>query len=258
MPSIEANGEQIYFLDEGEGPVVFFIHSLGTNSYLFREQISEMKKFYRCVAPDCRGHGSSSYSGKFTVENAASDHKAVLDHLGIEKCHLVGLSMGGPIAVNFNARWPEVAHSISLFDTFGRIRDGAEDLIYATQEAVAYLSMLEFGSQYAGDRLLPTTPIEKLDELSEEIAKCPPKAYVDTVRAIFTYDASNDLEKVNVPTFIAIGDSDDATPLEESEYLRDKIGSPEITIIPNAGHLSTIDNPKGFTSVLTNFLAAHS
>ena len=143
-------------------------------------------------------------------------------------------------------------------DTFGRIRDGAEDLIYATQEAVAYLSMLEFGSQYAGDRLLPTTPIEKLDELAEEIAKCPPKAYVDTVRAIFTYDASNDLAKVNVPTFIAIGDSDDATPFEESEYLRDKIGSPEITIIPNAGHLSTIDNPKGFTSVLTNFLAAHS
>ena len=113
MPSIEANGEQIYFLDEGEGPVVFFIHSLGTNSYLFREQISEMKKFYRCLAPDCRGHGSSSYSGKFTVENAASDHKAVLDHLGIEKCHLVGLSMGGQIAINLNARWPEVALSIS-------------------------------------------------------------------------------------------------------------------------------------------------
>ena len=44
MPSIEANGEQIYFLDEGDGPVVFFIHSLGTNSYLFREQILEMKK----------------------------------------------------------------------------------------------------------------------------------------------------------------------------------------------------------------------
>ena len=44
MPSIEANGEQIYFLDEGEGPVVFFIHSLGTNSYLFREQILDMKK----------------------------------------------------------------------------------------------------------------------------------------------------------------------------------------------------------------------
>ena len=55
MPSIEANGEQIYFLDEGVGPVVFFIHSLGTNSYLFREQILAMKRNYRCVAPDCRG-----------------------------------------------------------------------------------------------------------------------------------------------------------------------------------------------------------
>ena len=256
MPTIEANGEQIFFVDEGEGPPVLFIHSLGTNNYLYRDQIAGLKDRYRCIAPDCRGHGASSYNGTFTVEDVAADHKAVLDHLGVDKCHIVGLSMGGPIALNFNARWPGVVHSLVLADAFARVRPGGEDRIYATQEAVAYLSMQEFGSQYAGDRLMPTTDIEKLDELALEIAKCPPKGYVDTVRAVFTYDASGDLAKVSAPVLILIGDSDDATPMAESEFIRDGIPGSEIRVIPDAGHLSTIDSPAEFTAELRTFLDA--
>lgn len=254
MPTIEANGETIFFVDEGAGPPVLFVHSLGSNNSLYRDQIASLKDSYRCIAPDCRGHGASSYNGTFTVEDAAADHKAVLDHLGIDKCHIVGLSMGGPIAFNLNTRWPDLAQSMVIADSFARIRGGAEDRIYATQEAVAYLSMLEFGNQYAGDRLMPTTPIDKLDELAAEIAKCPPKAYVDTVRAIFTYDATGDLARVTAPTLILIGDSDDATPMAESEFIRDGIKGSEIRTIPDAGHLSTIDSPDEFTAELSAFL----
>ena len=256
MPAIEANGERIHFIDEGDGPPVLFIHSLGTNSYLYRDQIAALKSRWRCIAPDCRGHGASSCNGTFEIADVAADHKAVLDQLGIERCHVVGLSMGGPIALNLNARWPGVARSLVLADAFARLRDGAEDRIYATQEAVAYLSMREFGNQYAGDRLLPTTPIEKLDELAAEVAKCPPKAYVDTVRAVFTHDASGDLARVRVPTLILIGDGDDATPMAESEFIRDGIAGSTLRVIPKAGHLSTIDNPEGFTAALREFLDA--
>ncbi|MBT5049353.1 MAG: alpha/beta fold hydrolase [Rhodospirillaceae bacterium] len=254
MPSIEANGEQIYFVDEGDGPPVLFIHSLGTNNYLYRDQIAELKSRYRCIAPDCRAHGASSYTDPFTVEDMADDHKAVLDHLGIDSCHVVGLSMGGPIALSLNARYPGVVKSLVLADSFARIRPGGEDRIYATQEAVAYLSMLEFGSQYAGDRLMPTTDMDKLDELAAEISKCPPKGYVETVRAVFTHDSTGDLAKVGVPTVILIGDSDDATPMAESEYIRDGIAGSDIKVIPDAGHLSTIDSPAEFTAELGSFL----
>lgn len=256
MPTIDANGELIFYVDEGDGPPILFIHSLGTNSYLYREQIAALKDSYRCIAPDCRGHGASSYNGTFTVEDVAADHKAVLDHLGINKCHVVGLSMGGPIALCLNTKWPDIAQSMVLADAFARIRPGGEDRIYATQEAVAYLSMREFGSQYAGDRLMPSTDIERLDELADEIAKCPPKGYVDTVRSVFTYDASGDLAKVTVPTLILIGDSDDATPMAESEYIREGIAGSEIKVIPDAGHLSTIDSPAEFTAELKAFLDA--
>jgi pimeloyl-ACP methyl ester carboxylesterase len=257
MPTTEANGETIFYIDEGAGPPVLFIHSLGSNNSLYVDQIAALKDRYRCIAPDCRGHGASSYNGTFTVEEAAADHKAVLDHLGIDKCHIVGLSMGGPIALNFNTRWPDVAQSMVIIDSFARVRAGAEDRIYATQEAVAYLSMLEFGNQYAGDRLMPTTPIDKLDELAAEIAKCPSKAYVDTVRAIFTYDGIGDLARVTAPTLVLIGDSDDATPMSESEFIRDGIAGSKIHVIADAGHLSTIDSPAEVTAELSAFLSAH-
>ena len=254
MPVIETNGETIYFEDVGDGPPVLFIHSLGTNSYLFRDQIAILKDSYRCIAPDCRGHGNSSFNGSLTLKDFISDQKAVLDHLGIKKCHIIGLSMGGLILLHFNSRWPDIGISFIIADSYARIPDGIEDRICATQEAVAYLSMHEFGSQYAGDRLLPTTPIEKLDELALEISKCPSKAYVETVRTIFTYDGHDDLSNINKPTLIIIGDSDDATPMSESEYIRDGISGSSIIEIPNAGHLSNIDNPEKFTDTVKIFL----
>ena len=101
---------------------------------------------------------------------------------------------------------------------------------------------------------MPTTPIEKLDELALEIAKCPSKAYVDTVRAIFTYDASADLGNVKASTLIVVGDNDDAAPMAESEFIKAGIPNSKIVTIPNAGHLSTIDSPKEFTRELEQFI----
>ena len=59
MAVIQKNGESIFFEDVGDGPAILFVHSLGTNSYLYREQIAQLKNRYRCIAPDCRGHGRS-------------------------------------------------------------------------------------------------------------------------------------------------------------------------------------------------------
>ncbi len=254
MPTIEANGETLAYVEDGDGPALLFIHSLGTNSYMWRGQIAALKDRYRCIAFDCRGHGSSSYNGTFTVPDVAADIKAGLDALSVESCHVVGLSMGGPLALQCNADNPGMMRSLVIADSFADPREGAEDRIYATQEAVAYLSMLEFGNQYAGDRLMPTTPIETLEELAAEISKCPPKAYVDTARDIFTRDMSGTLAGVKVPTLVLIGDQDSATPLKDSEFIREGIAGADLKTIPGAGHLSNIDNPDAFNRAISELL----
>ncbi len=258
MPVIDANGEKLAYIDEGDGPVLLLIHSLGANSYMWREQIAALKDRFRCIAFDCRGHGASSYEGEFTVPDVAADHKAGLEALGVESCHMLGLSMGGMIALDMNAHWPDMARSLIIADSFARPRAGAEDRIAATQEAVAYLSMKEFGNQYAGDRLMPTTGFEKIDELTAAIALVPPKAYVDTVRAVFTVDYTDALGKVAVPTLILIGELDDATPLPESEYMLERIDGAALKTIPGAGHLSNIDQPEAFNAAIAEFLDAQA
>lgn len=254
MPIIDANGEKLAYVDEGDGPALLLIHSLGANGTMWREQIAALRERYRCIAFDCRGHGDSSYNSVFSVPEVAADHKAGLDALGVETCHILGLSMGGMIALDINARWPQMTRSLIIADSFARPRDGAEDRIYATQEAVAYLSMKEFGNQYAGDRLMPTTPMERIDELTDAVAKVPPKAYVDTVRAIFTVDYTDALGKVDAPTLVLIGDQDDATPLPESEYMVERIKDAEFGTIAGAGHLSNIDQPEAFNAAIAEFL----
>ncbi len=255
---IDANGEKLAYVEEGAGPALLMVHSLGANSCMWRDQVAALKDRFRCIAFDCRGHGDTSYNAPFTVVDVAADIKAGLDGLGVESCHVLGLSMGGMIALELNASHPGLVQSLILADSFVRPRDGAEDRIYATQEAVAYLTMREYGNQYAGDRLMPTTPFDKLDELADAVAKCPPKAYVDTVRDIFTVDYSAALSKVKAPTLVLIGEEDDATPLPESEFIVAGIKGAVLQTIPGAGHISNIDNAEAFDTAIAGFLDAQA
>ena len=93
----------------------------------------------------------------------------------------------------------------------------------------------------------------KLDELADAVAMVPSKAYVDTVRAIFTADYTDALGKVTVPTLVLIGDQDDATPMAESEFMVERIAGAVLETIPGAGHLSNIDQPEAFNRHLAEF-----
>ena len=104
MPMLAANGETIHYEKEGSGPVVVLIHGIGGSAAMWKEQIGALKDRYTLVTFDCRGHGRSSANGEVSVAAAQQDLKAVLDHLGVGVCHLVGLSMGGPIALGFIQR----------------------------------------------------------------------------------------------------------------------------------------------------------
>ena len=163
----QINGINLAFSDEGQGQPIVFLHAFPLNRSMWEPQVKGLKSQFRIITVDLRGHGKSEAPmWRYSLDQFAEDTKNLLDHLGVAKAAFVGLSMGGPIALRLNAQYPSISNSMVLADAFARIRPGGEDRIYATQEAVAYLSMLEFGSQYAGDRLMPTTPIEKLDELA--------------------------------------------------------------------------------------------
>ncbi len=258
MPVLAANGETIHYVHEGSGPPVALIHSLGSSVHMWKQQIDALKGKYAIIAIDCRGHGRSSANGQARVTDAAQDLKAVLDHLGVTGCHLVGIGMGGAIALSFNSRWSAMIHSLVLADSAAKPAAGSADLVDATREAIAYISMQEFGTQYAAEHLMPTTPLEIQDELAGTIAKMNPKAYIQTMQSALLDDFTPMLSGVHAPTLVLVGENDTDTPRSAADHLVKNIAGATLEVIADAGHLSNLDNPAAFNAVLSRFLDAQS
>lgn len=258
MPTISANGETIFYTLEGSGPVVTFIHSLGSSIHMWREQIDAFKNRHTVLVMDCRGHGGSSANNDVTLEGMASDLRAVLGHLNISRCHLVGMEMGGSIALLFNSRWPEVAQSMVLAAPCLRLQPGSEESVAATKEAIAYISMQEFGNQYAAQRLHPSTSLDVQDELAACVAKVSPKAYYETMASARLTDYADTLKAVAAPVLVLVGDEDEFTPMAEAKFIADGIDGARLEILPHAGNLSNLDNPSGFNAVVRHFIEQQS
>jgi 3-oxoadipate enol-lactonase len=256
MPMLAANGETIHYVQTGSGPAVAFIHTLGASSQMWKQQIDALKDKYSTIAVDCRGHGGSSANGKATLADAAQDLGAVLDHLGVESCHVVGLGMGGAVALYFNAQFPAKVGSIVFADFAAKPAAGNADVVTARREAIAYISMQEFGSQYAAEHLMFTTPLDVQDELAAAIAGVNPKLYIQMMEQILLEDFTPMLAAVKKPALVLVGENDMVVTQAMAKELADGIKGAGVDVVPAASHVSNIDNPSAFNDKLRKFLDA--
>ena len=259
MPSVEANGETLRYEDAGSGPAVLLIHSMGADRTMWRDQIAALSGRYRCIAFDCRGHGESTYNARFTVAGAAADLKAGLDALGVETCHLVGMAMGGPIAVSFAARWPEAVRSVTVADGFVDMREAGGARIPEWARTIRATTMTEFGRRYAEMRLTPSASQEDRDGLAAAIARVPPEAYIDVMKAIFDgIEFAGEAATIRAPALVVWGEEDDVTPLAHSRQIAGLIPGARLETIPGAAHISNLDKPEAFNRLLADFLDAQA
>jgi pimeloyl-ACP methyl ester carboxylesterase len=256
MAYLEVNGERLLYVMEGEGPPVVLIHSLGASVHMWRGLIDEFRGDYTLIASDCRGHGSSSNRGGFTVSAVADDLGALTDMLGLGSFHLIGISMGGLIALTLYSRKPESVRSLVLADSYAYAGHEGLRRVAQTREALKSITMREFGERYASDTLLPSTPAEVRRELAEVIGRMSPEAYLQTVESILTEDVTPILSNVRVPTLVLVGEKDRRTPVAVSEHLARSIPGAELRVIPDAGHLANLDNPGAFNAAIRAFLEA--
>jgi len=254
MPFLEANGERLHYLTEGSGPAVLFIHSMGIDAGMWREQFRALADRYTCIAFDCRGHGDSTYNARFTVAGVAADHKAGLDELDVEACHVVGLAMGGPVALSFAAQWPSAVRSLVIADGFADMRAVGGARIPEWSKTIRSTAMAEFGRIYADSRLMKWAPAGAHEEIARSIAKVAPEAYIDVMKAIFEIDFLDELAAVGVPTLVLWGERDEVTPIEHSRQIADGIAGAVLKTIADAGHIANIDQPDAFNRHLVEFL----
>jgi 3-oxoadipate enol-lactonase len=258
---LKTNGiDTSYSLDGPAGaPVVTLSHSLATDSSMWAPQCEALRARYRVLRYDTRGHGETDApAGAYTLDQLADDARALLQALGIGKTHWVGLSMGGMIGQTLALRHPELFASLSLCDTSSRIPAEAKPLWsdrIKTAESQGMEPLVEPTLARWFTAGFRERARDVVDRVAEMIRSTPPRGYAGCCHAISALDLTDRISAISLPTLIIVGEEDQGTPVAASNVMHERIKGSQLHVIPSASHLSNLEQPAEFTSVLTGFLS---
>lgn len=262
--SITANGISIRYSDEGpkDATVVVMSHSLSAELAMWGPQAKVLKGDFRVIRYDTRGHGGTEVPpGPYSLEMLAEDAVGLLDALGLDKVHWVGLSMGGMIGQTLGLRAPERLLTLTLADTSSGYPPAASAM-WADRITAARENGMAAGVEATMERwfspgfMASGAPV--LDEVRSMIANTPVEGYCGCGAAIANLAVTPRLSEIKAPTLVICGEDDQATPLSMSETIRDGIPGAQLAVIPVARHLANLEDVGGFNAAMMNFLNAHN
>jgi len=255
---LKANGIDINYEIEGDGPVVTFSHSLACDLSMWDEQVRALKSRYRVLRYDTRGHGQSGApAGAYSLDQLAEDLKGLLAGLGIGVTHFVGLSMGGMIGQVFALKHPAMVESLTLCDTTSRYAPGAAAIWEERIRMVGAKGMepmvaptLErwFTAPFRARRK------DLMERVGGWIASTPPAGYIGCCHALPKIDVTDRLHTVTCPSLVIVGEEDPGTPVDMARDIHRALPAAELAILRSASHLSNMEQPEEFTHVLSGFL----
>lgn len=246
------------FIDEGRGEPVVLVHAFPLDGRVWDAVRAELSSTHRVIVPDLRGFGSSGgQSPPASVDAHADDLAAVLDELGVARAIVVGLSLGGYVALAF-ARWHlSRLAGLVLVDT----RAAADTTEGRAGRDDAIARVRSHGSAAMADAMLPkmfphgATP--ELESWFREIVSAQPvEGVVAALGAMRDRpDATPVLATVRVPSLVAVGSDDLVIPPAEAESMVSLLPDGAYVEFPGAGHLVPAEKPAVFTRALTSWLA---
>lgn len=256
------NNTHIAYSDHGIGLPVIFLHAFPLNRAMWDAEIAALldEQRYRLVSLDWRGLGESDVVGEITTMDVlAGDIVALMDHLGIEKAVLCGLSMGGYVAF---ACWRQYAQRIGgliLADT----RPAADTPeAQANRENVARLAETQ-GTTAIADLQLPRLISDYTRQhdpsvetrVRQMMNAATPSGIAAASRGMARRaDSSDLLAGISCPTLVITGQQDAIIPPSEAQAYAERIPDAQFVVIPNAGHLSNLEQPDIFLATISSFL----
>jgi pimeloyl-ACP methyl ester carboxylesterase len=226
---------------------------------MWEPQVQEFSKYYRVITLDLRGHGDSEAPlWHFTLDDFAEDIRELLRHLGIAQATCVGLSMGGYTLLALFRKYPELITKMVLADTRAQADSDEAKAGRFAMAQVAYQKGPQAIAEMMMPKLLGPTSLEKRQDIVEHIRSIIHKnpasgIIVDLMAMAQRPDSSPLLSNISCPTLVIVGEDDVATPPAEAHYIKDRIPSAELVVLPQAGHLSNLEQPQGFNQALISF-----
>ena len=249
----------------GDGPLVVLLHGIGGNKLNWHLQLPEFSKHFRTVAWDARGYGGSDdYESELDFSDFARDLERVLNFFDAKKAHICGLSMGGRIAQDFYALFPDRVATLILCDTFAG-DDENDERASRSQTVEEFVESRirpflngadpgELARKRGGRLLAPGHSADSKKRAITAASELHVESYIKTVRASASFTRVENLKNIDVPTLLVFGDQDPLTPPRVGEYMQERIAGSELVIIKDAGHMTNLEQPNAFNSAVLTFL----
>ncbi len=252
------SGLTVHFRQEGpEGaPALVFINSLGCDLRIWDAVVPEFTSRFRVLRYDKRGHGlSDAPTGPYSIGQLAGDLLRLLNHVDIQEATLIGISVGGQIALEFAVRYPEQVNALVLCDTAPKLGTRADwDERIAAVEKNGLEQMAEailarwFAPGFASRRPAAYRGYANM------LGRMPVHGYTATCAALREADLRQSLDAVQRKSLVICGEEDRAVSPEVCRQLAETLGPAAFKLIPGSGHLPCIEQPAALAEAIDLFL----
>ena len=270
MPTLTTDdGVRIAFEDTGSGIPVVFVHEFAGDLRSWEPQVRYLSRRYRCITWNARGYPPSDVpddTGAYSQDRARDDVRAVLDALGIERAHVVGLSMGGFATLHFGLAYPGRARSLVVAGVgYGAESDRRERFRSEADATTRFLRTEGMGAWAESYSVGPTrVQFQNKDprgwrEFADMLAEHSAAGSAHTQQGVqkerpSVFDLADAMKGLTVPTLIVTGD-EDWPCLVPSVFMKRTIPSAGLMVVPNTGHTINLEEPAAFNAALADFLA---
>ncbi|HJS09764.1 alpha/beta hydrolase [Sphingopyxis sp.] len=270
MPNFKSDGVDLYFEETGAGDPIIWIHEFAADYRTWEAQVRRFSRDYRCITYNARGYPPSAVPedpGAYTYVSHRDDVIRLMDHLDIEKAHLVGLSMGAYTGLQVVLEYPHRVRSL-VFSSGGSGAPGASREKFRQDTFEGADRMLAEGMEAGAHGLaMGATRIQLLnkdprgwEEFRRYMGEHSALGSALTLKNYQAlrpslYDYEERLKAVDVPVLLAVGDEDDPV-IEASIYLKRTLPRAGLWMHPQTGHGMNIEEPDEYNRRIGEFLSA--
>jgi 3-oxoadipate enol-lactonase len=234
------------------------LHGLGSSSRDWTAQLATLAERHPVLAIDLRGHGRSpSGRGRLTIAAMADDVARTLDSRGITSAHVVGLSLGGCVALALAAREPTRVRSLVLVNAFAKFRPhGLRGLLRGAERiGLLCVAPMRMVAAHVARDLFPR-PEQRAAYLVavDSLGRTARRVYLECILALLAFDSRSGLTSITCPTLVVAGERDRTVARSAALALARAIPGARLHVVADSGHATPHDQPDVFNRLVLEFL----
>ena len=267
MPLAKVNGVNLYYEEHGKGTPLVFIHEFAGDYRSWSPQVRHFARRYRVIVFNARGYPPSEVpedAALYSQDIAVADLLGLLDHLKLDKAHIVGFSMGGSAALIFGLRHPQRARSLAIVGagsgSTGKKADFVRDVEYVAGrfESEGMDKVAEFYTRGPNRVQFEEKDPHGWREFYENFKRSSAKGHALTMLGVqrnrpSVYELEAEMKQLTVPTLIVVGDEDEPC-LEPGLFMKRTIPSAGLVIFCKTGHTMNLEEPDLFNRTIQDFV----